>query len=33
MALEDLSDLERRTYEIIKEVGEIQPSLFEGFST
>lgn len=25
MALEDLSDLERKTYEIIKEAGEIQP--------
>lgn len=25
MALEDLSKLERKTYEIIKEAGEIQP--------
>ncbi len=25
MALEDLSELERKTYEIIKEAGEIQP--------
>jgi len=25
MALEDLSDLERKTYEIIEKIGEIQP--------
>ncbi|MGC9321925.1 MAG: hypothetical protein ACP5FY_06775 [Kosmotogaceae bacterium] len=25
MALEDLSELERKTYDIIKEAGEIQP--------
>ncbi len=25
MSLEDLSELERKTYEIIKEAGEIQP--------